>query len=562
MYPACRTSQSARPETAPSRGRSARRTLLPLLGMVAAVAATCPPLNAQAMRDGMRLAPLYRLERTDRTDTLYTVGRSEVDALAGDRKWAFRGLVGYGPVLSEQDKNLVTLNRYRDKWGFHYFANFLKRPNRRLVVEPLGIKVWKNRAPGTIPVYGSSDVNDRCIHFALSRQALEQYDDDYTRATGRRRKSLGVVFYMYPPNYQRSIAIPPDFAAVDWSLLRGDKYRYGPAALEHDGRRYLFYGGNIDRPDRPRLCDQVLLRVGELADREWRFGEETVVLASGGDWSQGNTPWDWQRAGVPTVVRGEFSWQRPGHDRAEIFPWAMFYSAWDKDGGKQIALALARELKGPWHKVDIIVPIEGGNGTGRAAALSRDGRGGLLLLYLRQGESCMVRELDLTDVNNPVVVSEAPMTSAGLTTSLNIPDSRPGVGSIVLDPASGRVWSIRPQHPLPKTPPRTSTSLQLASIPLDQLTAPNGVWTVHADFNAADYGFLRLFDPGFVRTPEGHVINPQVLDLYVSTGTREGPENDSMMSFRIHALRIDQSKVEAEDAGPGAVAEVPGAGQR
>ena len=537
------------------------------------ISALCPGVFAQE-RDGVRLVPLYRLERRDRSDSLYTVGRSEVDALTKDRNWINRGLVGYGAALDQNAPNLVELRRYREEirrgrsvMAWHYFANFLKRPNPGFKLQPLGIKVWRRRAPGTVPVYASSDLNDRCIYFAFGGQALKQYDQDYEQATGRRRKRLGLVFYMLPPNYNRSISIPPDFIELDWDLLRGEKYRYGPAVVEHEGRRYLFYGGNIDRPDRPRLCDHVLLRVGEISDGTWRFGDEKVVVSPGEDWSQGLTPYDRARAGVPAVIRGEFAWTRPGLDRQETFAWAMFYSAWDKpphQGGRlQVGLALAHELTGPWHKTGIVLSDQGG-GIGRMAAINRDGRGRVLLLYSPVRGGSMVRDVDLAEVNDPVVVSESRMASAGLTTGFDTPDALPGVDSIALDPDSGRLWLVRAQVPLATNTPEIGLSLQLASIPLDQLTAPDGAWTVHADFSAVEYGVLRLFSPGLARTPEGHVVDAQILDLYVSTASREGtPQQlaDLMMSYRIHTLRIDRSKVEGEDAGPGAVGDVGGDGE-
>ena len=539
-----------------------------LLWFVLAISALGPGAFAQE-REGVRLVPLYRLERRDRSDSLYTVGRSEVDALANDRNWINRGLVGYGAALDQDAPNLVELRRYREEIrrgrsvsAWHYFANFLKRPNPGFKLQPLGIKVWRRRAPGTVPVYASADMNDRCIYFAFGGQALKQYDKDYEQATGRRRKRLGLAFYMYPPNYNRSISVPPDFVALDWDLLRGDKYRYGPAVVEHEGRRYLFYGGNLDRPDRPRLCDHVLLRVGEQSDGTWVYGDEKPVLSPGEDWSRGLTPYDHARAGVPTVIGGEFAWTRPGLDRPDTFAWAMFYSAWDKaphnGGHQQVGLALAQELTGPWHKTGIIVSDHDA-GIGRVAALNRDGRSRVLLLYTSVRGGSIVREVDLAEVDNPVVVSEFRMATAGLTTGFGTPDVLPGVGSIALDPDSGRLWNVREQTPFATNTPEIGLSLQLASIPLDQLTAPDGAWTVHADFSAVEYGVLRLFTPGLVRTAEGHVVNPQILDLYVSTASREGtPQQlaDLMMSYRIHALRIDRSKVEGEDAGPAAVGDV------
>jgi hypothetical protein len=240
----------------------------------------------------------------------------------------------------------------------------------------------------------------------------------------------------------------------------------------------------------------------------------------------------------------------------------MFYAALDKppeeQGTYSVALAVAHEPTGPWYKVGPIVAAGEGSerGANSPSALRSEHPSRVLLIHASlsaTSERSTVRELDLSDASKPVLIQEGRLPTAGLATSAGTPDTAPATGRFVRDPFTNRVWRIRASNPLATTPPTNGVSIQLTSIPREKLAAADGEWTVHADFHAPDYGFVRLFTPGFSHNSQGNVCDQRLVELIVSTASAEGADADWLSTYRIHSLRIDHSKTEGDDVGPGSV---------
>ncbi|MFO0734166.1 MAG: hypothetical protein U0361_25020, partial [Nitrospiraceae bacterium] len=275
----------------------------------------------------------------------------------------------------------------------------------------------------------------------------------------------------------------------------------------------------------------------------WVYGEERVAIGPGEN-TPSNSSWDHKRVCDPAIVKGEFRHKRAGQSAAEVFEFGMFYTALDRKlesgGSHQVALAVAHDLSGPWHKTGPVIPgkQQHGWGCGIPSVISLDEKSRLLVVYTindDQGGRSSACEIDLSNADSPRIVGDKPVVTTGFTTSLGTPDSVNTGGAIAYDQASDSIWLIRPGRPFPATIPTDSaTFVQLASIPRTKLTDPSGEWTVHRAYNSIDYGFVRFFAPGFVTDAFGRIDGTK-LHLLVSVATVEG-KPDWTWSARFHEL--------------------------
>jgi hypothetical protein len=106
----------------------------------------------------------------------------------------------------------------------------------------------------------------------------------------------------------------------DWDLLTGKKYRYAGTAFEEDEKRYLYYCANIDNPLRPIITDYIVMRTGIKNNGSWQYGEEKSAISPGDEIDV----WDGLHACDPTVIGGEFWYQRPEQNEKEKFNYALF----------------------------------------------------------------------------------------------------------------------------------------------------------------------------------------------------------------------------------------------
>ncbi len=275
--------------------------------------------------------------------------------------------------------------------------------------------------------------------------------------------------------------------------------------------------------------DSIGMRASTLHGGAWTWGEETVVLSPA---AQG---WDSVHVCDPDVVKGRFSGANGD------FSWALFYLGTDTldSTHNQIGVAYASSPAGPWVR-------GGGNplvsyaardswwGVGQPTVVSEDEKGRLLLAYTRgdgDGTRMVARRIDLSNIDAPVVGSERPLTTAGLTEA----DGSPVIlhnGALAIDVTRRLAWLVRERHPFDRsTPSFIATRLQIAFLPETALDGHAGAWDVFGEIGPLDTGAPRNHNASILKDSFGRLPDPGTLEVYVST-SRLGPSH--LWSYRIH----------------------------
>lgn len=353
--------------------------------------------------------------------------------------------------------------------------------------------------------------------------------------------------------------------AVDFeSVLFGDdindtkKFNYCPAILtETDaGGNTVMHIWYCTNKDSGIIMDHIGYRTGVLQeDGKWLFSDEKIVLAP----TEGT--WDGRHTCDPAVIKGEF---RMG---GQTYNYLMAYlGCTTEDYQKnETGLAVAKDVGGPWVKVDSVNPIvpwyddgdkatEQGKyeswqgtsriywGTGMPSLVSVDGKGEVLLFYSSTLRGTGVRRLDLSDIDHPVTKFTTSLSHNGIVNSRGL-KCNVGIADFAFDPVAKRLYVTGVTNDkLPEDVTKTlvnSHSLLAYVDGLDDMEAVCAAlqggsykWNVVGYVGPSDTGWNRNHNPGMVRSALGYVPSSNKIGVVVSTGNNDWP-NENIFTYRL-----------------------------
>ena len=353
--------------------------------------------------------------------------------------------------------------------------------------------------------------------------------------------------------------------AVDFeSVLFGDdindtkKFNYCPAILtETDaGGNTVMHIWYCTNKDSGIIMDHIGYRTGVLQeDGKWLFSDEKIVLAP----TEGT--WDGRHTCDPAVIKGEF---RMG---GQTYNYLMAYlGCTTEDYQKnETGLAVAKDVGGPWVKVDSVNPIvpwyddgdmatEQGKyeswqgtsriywGTGMPSLVSVDGKGEVLLFYSSTLRGTGVRRLDLSDIDHPVTRFTTSLSHNGIVNSRGL-KCNVGIADFAFDPVAKRLYVTGVTNDkLPEDVTKTlvnSHSLLAYVEGLDDMEAVCAAlqdgsykWNVVGYVGPSDTGWNRNHNPGMVRSALGYVPSSNKVGVVVSTGNNDWP-NENIFTYRL-----------------------------
>lgn len=288
-------------------------------------------------------------------------------------------------------------------------------------------------------------------------------------------------------------------------------YCYAPSVIQGDKANYVFACRNRE---------PFVIRDHIYAFRQERgaVSAPTVVLAP----SHEPASWDSFHICDPSVIAGRF------RDGGTIYRYAMFYLGNDVDASRnnQIGVAFSKRLEGPWKRYGPpIVPDSqrGTWGTGQPSAVSLDHKGRVLLFYTvgHYGAAGYVRELDLSDVTNPVIGEETQLSNQGLTRTDGGQDWLNNF-DVALDRKRRRFLVVRERHPYPASQPDfIGEQVQVVSLAAGDLRRPDAVWKVEGEITPALTGFARNHNAGIVRNAFGELPDSDRLRVCFSPSQAE-----------------------------------------
>jgi len=336
-------------------------------------------------------------------------------------------------------------------------------------------------------------------------------------------------------------------------------YNYCPAIIVDKDEKgndvmHVWYCTNKDDGV---IVDYVGYRVGvKQSDGKWSFGEEKIVL------EPTDGTWDAQHTCDPAVIKGEFAY------KGQQYSYLMAYlGCTTVDYQKnETGIAVAKDIGGPWVKIDEVNPIvpwyDDGDieaeeakyesykgtsriywGTGMPALLSVDGKGEVILTYQSTLRGTGVRRIDLSDVEHPVVKYTVSISSNGIVNSQS-QKCNIGIPDFAYDAANGRLYVVgvtNERNPADVTLTRVNSHSMVAYIDgLDSMEAVSDAlqggsykWNMLGYVGPGETGWERNHNPGMVRNAFGEIVGGENVSVIVSTGHNSWP-NENIFTYRLH----------------------------
>lgn len=351
-----------------------------------------------------------------------------------------------------------------------------------------------------------------------------------------------------------------DFESVLFGESINDvkKFNYCPAILtevndEGETVMHIWYCTNKDSGI---IMDHIGYRTGVLQENgKWLFSDEQIVLAP--------TPgtWDSRHTCDPTVIKGEFKLN------GETYNYLMSYlGCTTEDYQKnETGLAVAKNVGGPWVKVDNLNPIVpwyddgveseeqakyesylGTNkiywGTGMPSLISVDGKGDVLLFYQSTKRGTGVRRLDLSDLNNPQEIFVSSVNFNGAVNSQGVKCS-PGIADFAYDKTAKRLYvtaTTNEKRPPDVTKTLVSSHSALYYVDVEDMNAvcelmKNGggyKWNTVGFVGPDETGWNRNHNPALVKTDGGYIPDSTKIGVVVSTGNNDWA-NENIFTYRL-----------------------------
>lgn len=322
----------------------------------------------------------------------------------------------------------------------------------------------------------------------------------------------------------------PGTAWEEWTE-EGNYYNYCPSYIAaSDTERYIYYCKNQTEG---QIKDSIYMRPGTRTQDAWEWGEDKLALAPG------ESGWDSIHVCDPDVKKGNFTYG--DHTYAYI----MFYLGSDKSNNNhnQIGVAFSDSLEGPWIKWEgnplISYGFASDWGRGQPSAVSVDKKGRLLLFYScgdRDGTRMVYRDIDLSDMNAPVIGEEMTVPTDGLT---EIDGSQVILhnGAFAYDEETDRYYLVRPRHPFDTSNPAyISSQLQVAYTPASTIRSGSGTWTVEGHITPEQSGKERNHNSCLLTDMWGGLSGGRKHYQINFTGSDTGEFPANLWTYRIYGI--------------------------
>lgn len=299
-----------------------------------------------------------------------------------------------------------------------------------------------------------------------------------------------------------------------------DAFNYCPSVFEDEkGVVYCYYCSNKESGI---IQDHIYVRKGTKNGKgQIVWGEKTLVLApSFGEY-------DALHCCDPSVIKGEFSYD------GNKYSYLMAYTGNTSNINNKIGLAVSNEPMQGWVKVrNPFKKYDGDSshwGVGQPDLLSVDKKGKVMLFYSVGSTSTymMAEKYDLSDLNNPVLLTSSTITTKGLT-NLNGGADVINNANVAYDKNLKRYYFVSDCHPYPTDgdPLFVSSKFRVTYISekgenigdLFESIAKQGgkSWSTLATIGEAETGFKRNSNCGIVRSPYGYVLDSSKIEVYYS----------------------------------------------
>lgn len=249
-----------------------------------------------------------------------------------------------------------------------------------------------------------------------------------------------------------------------------DFYNKAPSVIKiSDSEKYIFYTVNdVAKGGKSSIA----VRKAVKEDDEWSYGEKTAALAAS------ESAFD--KAGVsdPDVIGGRFVYD------GDEYAYLMAYEGTDNLISKdhKIGFAVAKNPLGEWKKVENLV-LSGENfdsfGLSQPSLINFDKKNKVVLFCSSDRGSYTVqtlREMDLADLNNPVIGVENVLAEKGIKDKNDYPTFNDA--DFAYDSVSGYLYVVRNQNPSASQGCKLITAVQVNKILFADLFTDDARWSI------------------------------------------------------------------------------------
>lgn len=357
-----------------------------------------------------------------------------------------------------------------------------------------------------------------------------------------------------------------DFEGVlfgqDVSLTK--MYNYCPAIIydTDDLGNPLMHIWYCTNKDSGVIVDYIGYRTAtQREDGKWKFSEEEIVL------KPSENTWDGYHTCDPSVVKGEFGY------KGETYNYLMAYlgcvtTDYQKN---ETGIAVAKEAKGPWIKIDEANPIvpwyDDGDinveeakyqsyfgtssiywGTGMPSLVSIDGKGEVLMFYSSTYRGVGVRRINLSDCSNPVVKYTKSLSSKDVLNSVN-GNGRIAIPDFAFDKTTNRFYVTgvtNEKNPSDITLTRVNSHSFVAYIEnVNSMEEVSSIlesgsysWKMLGFIGPNETSWERNHNPGIVKDAYGLIPNSKKIQVIVSTGHNSWA-NENIFTYRLFGWSFD-----------------------
>ncbi|MEZ5943302.1 MAG: hypothetical protein R3C18_18055 [Planctomycetaceae bacterium] len=322
-----------------------------------------------------------------------------------------------------------------------------------------------------------------------------------------------------------------EFAPISWAGVSSTKSAVYGHAIEHEGRRYLYYSGGIQGGS--GKSSSIFLRVGSKTTDGWIYGGPKQILTP--------TPRSPDQLMIdrPCVVEGRFKTQ--GANGTSTFNFLMCYhglDAYPPNGSWRVFFAVSDSVTGPWKKVgQLFLNDREFDGKVSTMSMSMDAKNSdVRLFYCFEGTPC-TQLVNIAHLESPVAYRRIPIPLDGLTTGSGADEVRFLFPKFCVDGDS--LLTIRSLTEDPSLDLVYVTNAgDVSKIPLTGvITGKPHRWETMQRFSCPDDFPANMFGfCGFVCDTRGHLLKGEDGSYEVLVTVQDSV--DDIQSRKIHTLKI------------------------
>ncbi|WP_126972685.1 glycoside hydrolase family protein [Gynurincola endophyticus] len=298
------------------------------------------------------------------------------------------------------------------------------------------------------------------------------------------------------------------------------KYAYCPSIIIDGADRHLWFCGND--PD-GEFHDQIYY----IHESPSGVSQPSIVLAPG------NTgEWDDRHVCDPSVIEGDFNMNGVN------YKYALFFLG-NKNNRyyNEVGVAFSNSLTtNDWVKYpgplvpktwegDQDLQYEGSNGqlytawgVGQPSVVSLDQKGKVLITYTvgdQEGTRTLIREADLSDMNQPVLGTPVKMATSGLTQmNYTTSDIAPNA-DFAVDANTENVYMVRHVQPAPSNYPNyIPAAVEVNMMNYNEFLTGGGVWKRIVRIDESVSGYPRNHNAALARNAFGITTGLENMEVY------------------------------------------------